>query len=245
MKHCDFGPQRAPYYLAYEEALLEHLEHQASLSNSFTEQLLCFWEPQDYFVVLGYANRASTEVNLDFCRARGIPVHRRVSGGGTVLQGPGCLNYALLLRIDDQGPTRSITSTNHYCMERNRQILSEVTGQEVKIDGHTDLAIGGVKFSGNAQRRRRHYLIFHGCVLLDMDISKIQEALPMPSQQPGYRAGRTHSDFLTNLGVPPKDVAQAFIAGWQAESEYGPLPKENARILVETKYARDDWNLKF
>lgn len=245
MKHCDFGPQPAPYYLAYEEALLEHLESQASQSESVGKQLLCLWEPQDYFVVLGYANRAATEVNLELCRERQIPVYRRVSGGGTVLQGPGCLNYALLLRIDDQGPTRSITSTNHYCMERNRQILAALTRKDVKIDGHTDLAINGVKFSGNAQRRRRHYLIFHGCLLLDMDISRIQEALPMPSQQPGYRAGRTHKDFLTNLGVPTADVAQAFIAGWCAESEYGPLPKENARMLVEAKYARDEWNMKF
>ena len=245
MKHCDFGPQPVPYSLAYEEALLEHLESKASESQCFTEQLLCFWVPQDYFVVLGYANRAATEVNLDFCRARGIPVHRRLSGGGTVLQGPGCLNYSLLLRIDEAGPTRSITTTNHYCMERNREILSRVTGKEVKIDGHTDLAINRVKFSGNAQRRRKHYLMFHGCLLLNMDIPLIQEALPMPSQQPGYRAGRTHCDFLVNLDLSPQVVKEAFVAGWEAESEYGPLPKENARILVETKYARDDWNLKF
>jgi lipoate-protein ligase A len=245
MKYCDFGPLPAPFQLAYEEALLEHFENQASQSGAFGKQLLCFWEPQDYFVVLGYANRAGTEVNLDVCRNRRIPVYRRVSGGGTVLQGPGCLNYAVLLRIDEQGPARSITSTNHYCMERNRQILAALTGKDVRIDGHTDLAINGVKFSGNAQRRRKHYLIFHGCLLLDMDISRIQEALPMPSQQPGYRAGRTHKAFLTNLGVPPADVAQAFIAGWQAESEFDPLPKESARILVETKYAREDWNLKF
>jgi lipoate-protein ligase A len=130
-------------------------------------------------------------------------------------------------------------------MERNRQILAALTGKDVRIDGHTDLAINGVKCSGNAQRRRKHYLIFHGCLLLNMDISRIQEALPMPSQQPGYRAGRAHQDFLTNLSVPSRTVMQAFIDGWQAESEYGLLPKENARMLVETKYARDDWNLKF
>ena len=57
--------------------------------------MLRFWEPNKPFVVVGYANQAAREVDLEACRKLGIPVFRRCTGGGTVLQGPGCLNYSL------------------------------------------------------------------------------------------------------------------------------------------------------
>ena len=75
--------------LAADEALLDEREATAG------EPVLRLWESPEHFVVVGYSNRVGTEVNEPACRARGIPILRRCSGGGTVLQGPGCLNYAL------------------------------------------------------------------------------------------------------------------------------------------------------
>src|SRR5262245_40949097 len=88
--------------LACDEALLDLCEDHGA------DEILRFWEPRNYFVVLGYGNKAAAEVDLEACAAEKIPVLRRCSGGGTVLQGPGCLNYALILRIDDGGPLQNI-----------------------------------------------------------------------------------------------------------------------------------------
>src|SRR5262245_29464931 len=79
--------------LACDEALLDLCEA------GHAPEVLRFWEPSSHFVVVGYANRIADEVNVTECRTRGIPILRRCSGGGTVLQGPGCVNYALVLRI--------------------------------------------------------------------------------------------------------------------------------------------------
>ena len=87
------------------------------------EEILRFWEAPETFVVVGYANKVATEVDLDACAAKKLPIFRRCSGGGTVLQGPGCLNYALILRITDNGPCRTITSANQFIMERNRAAI--------------------------------------------------------------------------------------------------------------------------
>src|ERR671925_413734 len=62
---------------------------------------LRFWESRCHFVVLGRSGRPEQEVNMPACETAGIPVLRRSSGGGTVLQGPGCLNYALVLPLVD------------------------------------------------------------------------------------------------------------------------------------------------
>ena len=153
--------------LACDEALLELCDAGA------VGPMLRFWEAAQYFVVIGYANQVATEVNRAFCEQQGIPVLRRCTGGGTVLQGPGCLNYSLLLPVDGPHPLRSISSTNDFIMRRHRDMLAALLRAPVEQQGHTDLAIGGLKFSGNAQRRRRHFLLFHGCFLLHLDIELV------------------------------------------------------------------------
>jgi lipoate-protein ligase A len=209
------------------------------------EDVLRFWEPADYFIVVGYANRVATEVNVACCRERGIPIRRRCSGGGTVLQGPGCLNYSLILRTTESGPLAGITGTNDYVMERHRQMFSALLQKPVAKQGHTDLAIGGLKFSGNAQRRRQHSVLFHGCILLNLDISLVEQALPQPSSQPAYRLNRSHRDFLMNLGVPASRVKAALIEAWGATVPLEEPPAEAIRRLAQEKYGTDTWNLRF
>src|SRR5881296_1169350 len=87
--------------LACDEVLLELAERED------TGELLRFWEAVHYFVVVGYSNKVRAEVNLPFCELNTIPVLRRCTGGGTVLQGPGSFNYSLVLRIDELGPLQS------------------------------------------------------------------------------------------------------------------------------------------
>ncbi len=100
MKHLDLTLPSPAENLACDEALLDWREENGG------EEILRFWESPETFVVVGYANKIATEVNVENCRAKQIPIFRRCSGGGTVLQGAGCLNYALILRIAENSPTR-------------------------------------------------------------------------------------------------------------------------------------------
>src|SRR6266566_4412628 len=149
MKYCDLTLATPAENLACDEALLDLCDQ------GLSGELLRFWEPARYFVVLGYASKVAQEVNLSFCQLSAIPVLRRCTGGGTVLQGPGCLNYSLILRIPDSGPLRSIPATNDFILKRHQSALAALLRAPVEIRGHTDLAIGGLKFSGNAQRRKK------------------------------------------------------------------------------------------
>jgi len=204
-----------------------------------------FWEPRETFVVVGYANRIAREVNVEVCRERGIPIFRRCSGGGTVVQMPGGLNYSLILPITAAGPTRSITTANQYIMEQNRRALAEVSGEAVVVRGHTDLAVGVKKFAGSSQRRRRDWLLFHGTLLLNANLELISELLQMPSLEPDYRGNRSHRDFVMNLPVGAELVKAALQQEWQAhDSLVLPPPAEIARLAQE-KYSTEAWNNKF
>ena len=222
--------------LACDEALLDHCEETQD------HEILRFWESPQPFVVLGLASRRAIEVDAAACAARGIPVLRRCSGGGTVVQGPGCLSYSLVLRIDGNPLLERIDSTNAFVMERHRQLLAAATGLPVRREGVTDLAVDRRKFSGNAQRRRRRFLLFHGTFLLDFPIPLVEELLPYPPKAPQYRRRRRHGAFLTNLRQPPARIKALLMGSWNAAAGDVPVPNEAIASLVERKYSARSWN---
>jgi lipoate---protein ligase len=235
MVHCDLTLLTPEENLACDEALLDLAEE------GNTDAILRFWEPAEYFVVAGYGNSIRSEVEVSYCEQHHIPILRRCSGGGTVLQGPGCLNYSLILRIADAPALSSISGTNRFVLERIRSALSGAVQAAIEIRGHTDLAVGEQKFSGNAQRRKKHWLLFHGCFLLNMDLTLIERGLSMPSRQPDYRHNRDHAAFLRNLNLPPSRVKTALAREWRADAPLRGLPLEPIRELARTKYANHEW----
>ncbi len=239
MRLCDLTLPAPEENLACDDALLDLCEAGKG------GPLLRFWEPIRYFVVLGYANPAETEVDLPFCAQNTIPVLRRCTGGGTVLQGPGCLNYSLVLDAGANQDLATITGANEFIMSRHQQAFTTLLQARVEKMGHTDLAIGGLKFSGNAQRRKRRFLLFHGSFLLHMDIELIEKALRMPSRQPDYRANRSHTDFLVNLRVPAQIIKAALTRCWQATEPMAEIPVDETAHLMREKYSRPEWNFKF
>lgn len=258
MKWLDLTLETPAENLACDEALLDLCENEGV-------EILRFWEAREYFVVVGYGNRLLDEVDVEACRQRNIPILRRCSGGGTVVQGPGCLNYNLTLRLPESGPLTTVNGTNEFVMERNRAALEKVLGVKVAVKGYTDLAMatlplsrsGAVasgpgpageirppwlKFSGNAQRRRRRALVFHGTILHNFDLALIGALLRFPSAQPDYRESRPHADFVRNIPARAEDIQQAIRMAWEAREPAPPPPAAAVRALVERQYGRVDWN---
>jgi lipoate-protein ligase A len=237
MNYCDITLQTPQENLACDEALLDLCEDNPAI------EVLRFWETSQHFVVLGYANRVADEVHESFCDFNAIPILRRCTGGGAVLQGSGVLNYSLILRAE--GELHNIPSTNNFILKRHQAALTAILKAPVEIQGHTDLAIGGLKFSGNSQRRKKHCLLFHGSILLHLDIDLVEKALPFPSRQPDYRLGRSHSDFLMNLKVPAELIKNTLRKSWNATQPLPELPNDQIAALAGEKYGQPEWNLKF
>lgn len=225
--------------LACDEALLDQCDAGCD------DEILRFWEPTSVFVVLGYANRVAAEVKADICDESGVQVLRRISGGGTVLQAPGCLNYALVLRTSTAPELRTTGTTNRFVMERHRFLLENLLGVRVTIDGVTDLVVHGRKVSGNAQRRRANAILFHGTFLLNAPVNLMGKYLKMPSRAPAYRDGRPHEEFVANLGIDGEVLKAEMRRLWKADRRADHWPEVAVERLVQTKYSLQEWNLKF
>lgn len=247
MEFIDLSFETPAENLACDEALLDRREQNGG------NGILRFWESPVTFVVAGYANKIREEVNVAGCEAENIPIFRRCSGGGTVLQGAGCLNYALILQITPDSPLSGISGANKYIMDRNLEAIQSIAGESlsIKVQGCTDLAAAVVpstifrKFSGNSQRRHKDFLLFHGTFLLNFNLELIQKTLKFPSRQPDYRGSRNHASFLMNLRQPAAAVKEALKKAWSARTPLQDPPLAAITALARDKYAKPEWNLKF
>ena len=170
------------------------------------------WEASRPVVVVGRSTRAADDVILDACAADGVPVLRRFSGGGTVVLGPGCLNYAVALPLVSRAALAEVIGSFRFLLGR---IVAALAIPGLAIDGRTDLALAGRKVSGNAQRRGRRALLQHGTLLYSFDPALALRYLKEPARRPAYRADRGHAAFMGNL----------------------PLDREHVRTSVETAWA--------
>jgi len=240
MKYLDLSFESPEKNLACDEVLHHTLENEGG------EEVLRFWESRSPFVVLGYGNRHRSETHWKACQKDKVPVLRRISGGGTVLQGPGCLNYSLILKILPKGPSRNLKETNCFIMKRLEGVFETLLGERAVFQGDTDLTVNDLKFSGNSQKRGKNYLLFHGTFLINFNLSTIKKYLNSPSRQPAYRKNRAHSEFLVNINCSREKIKDALRQSWNAKELFKPnglLPR--IEELARIKYSSEEWNYKF
>lgn len=226
--------------LACDEALLEACE----AGTLATRGILRIWEPAQPYIVLGYANRVRQEVDVDAAAAEKIPIYRRCSGGGAVLQNMGCLNYSLILPMSHDPAFESIAQTNCFVMQRHRDVVSAIVGKRVSIQGHTDLTLGAKKFSGNSQRRKLRWVLFHGTFLLSCDFDLMERVLLPPPRQPDYRKHRRHSEFLACLPCTSEQIRSRLRESWNSTSILKSFPEAELHRLIGEKYTRREWNFR-
>lgn len=226
--------------LAMEEALLE------ACDAGELPAMLGFWEPRVMGVVVGYANATRREVNLEACDADGVAVLRRCSGGGTVLQMPGVLNYTMITPIPETGELSTLSGTNVWMMQHLAAGLGKLPGLagRMRTRGITDVCLDEQKCMGNAQRRKRSALLFHGSILLSATLPMMETYLAFPSQTPEYRAQRSHTDFCVNLSRPSESVREALVAAFSGQWGQVTLPRMRMERLMQERYSRRDWHRK-
>jgi lipoate-protein ligase A len=228
--------------LALDEALLEEAEGADWQTSRCVGPSLRFWEPEQPLVVVGRSSPLGEEVNLEFCQRQEIPILRRCSGGATIVTGPGCLMYAVLIGYQGQEELRSLDNAHRYVMERMVGAISRL-GIPVDWRGTCDLTLGGRKVSGNSLRCRRQGFLYHGTMLCrSFELSLVGQALHLPRRQPEYRQGRSHAEFVTRLPCEIEPLKQAIQQAWGADEVIKDWPRSRTRELARDKYSSPQWN---
>jgi lipoate-protein ligase A len=234
MRYLDLTLPTLAENLALDEALLLQAEAEEG------PEVLRTWEWYDFAVVLGSGCQLAVEVNETACEADDVLILRRASGGGTVLLGPGCLCYSLVLAYERAYALRGVRSSYRMILDTVANAVRDAVSG-VERAGISDLALAGRKFSGNSQQRKRNFLLHQGTLLYDFDISHVGRYLSQPTCQPDYRANRDHEEFLTNLPAPASRLKSLLRSAWQADSTLSCWPGDSVQSLTTEKYASEPW----
>lgn len=240
MRYLELTLEEPAGNLALDEALLEEAELSGDEASS---ELLRVWESRRPFVVLGRSSLLEQEVNLMACQQMAIPVLRRVSGGATIVTGPGCLMYAVLLSYTARPDLRLLDRAHQTVMENQCRAIRSL-GIDCSIQGICDLTLGAKKFSGNSLRCRRSFLLYHGTILYDFPLSLLGACLGTPQRQPDYRQQRSHLEFVTNIEAARSEIIRALRSVWGAGDEMMAWPELTTSRLATEKYSRLEWTAR-
>jgi lipoate-protein ligase A len=200
--------------LALDEALFRALEDAGRCGADVASyEALRFWHADRPAVVVGRGGRIEDEVDVGACARAGVPVHRRATGGGTVLLGPGCLCLALVLSYERWPRLRDVAAGHRFI---GRELVAALDVPDLRLRGHGDLALGGRKVSGSAQLRGRHGVLHQATLLHHFEPDLLADFLPEPRRRPYYRGRRRHSDFVANLPLAAAELKGRLAAAWKA-----------------------------
>lgn len=157
-------------------------------------------------------------------------IGRRASGGGTVYQETNWnLNFSIFVNLTYKKELFPISHSYEVLSSIALHALND-SGITAFKAGKSDLSIKGkngelLKISGNSQFRKRDCLVHHGTLILKQElIDSVKSLLKHPPQEPDYRKGRTHEQFITHL-----------------PSEFSTLKFENSLKLYFQEYMGGDY----
>lgn len=216
--------------IAYDDVLLQLAEEGKS------EEVLRFWESSEIFIVLGLIGKIEEEIDVDAVKKDKITVVRRSSGGGTVLQGAGCLNYTLVLSKEKTPQAADLKKSYEYILGSVVDILLS-NGVQSSFLPVSDIALSGSKkkFSGNAQKRGKNFILHHGTILYSFPLDKIESYLLYPKQVPIYRAGRSHNNFVTNVRLEIEAFKSGLMNVFKADKQQNTISGIEKNYLSSVK----------
>jgi len=184
--------------LAIEEYLMEHVVDRGPV--------LFLWR-SECAVVMGKNQNPWRECRLGLMRAEGVPLARRISGGGTVYHDPGNLNYCVIVdRIQ-------------YREEQAYDVVFEALqgfGIQAERTGKSNLSVDGLKFSGNAFCFRKGRALHHGTLLLDTDLERLGRYLGAMTDGIETHAIASVPAQVVNLNLDTKAVSNVLKASFQS-----------------------------
>ncbi|WP_298267434.1 lipoate--protein ligase family protein [Geobacter sp.] len=255
----DTGPLDGGANMAVDEALLRHFDP----AHSLPVLRLYGWEPPAFS--LGRFQRGEEALDLERCRAAGIAVVRRITGGGVIYHAEE-LTYAVVCAPPQipggRGVKESFRTLTRFLLHfyaglgidaswaRERHPPERLglrtplcfAGRE-----EYDILAGGRKIGGNAQRRLKDVVFQHGSIPLR---PALQRALPFLRQvPPGFQEGTAS---LAELGVTEdapvlgKRLAASFATALGVTLVPSALTAAEAATaarLAAERYGTDAWNI--
>lgn len=223
------------------------------------------WSPAA--ISLGRFQTYGEDIFPDACADRGVPIVRRITGGGAIFHDHE-LTYSLVCGRRDLGSMTVKESFRALCsflidayrsLGLDAAFAIDLLPSDRSIGVKTvhcfagkepyDILVGGRKLGGNAQRRLGDLVFQHGSIPLTLDLSR-QRGLFHPRALPPEGSATALYDGLARAAAPAPEalfalLEDSFAARMDIRWEEGGLTteeRERAEELAARKYRSEAWN---
>jgi len=210
---------------------------------------LRIWDNQ-LSVVIGRAQLARFETDLDYCAEKGIPVVRRFTAGGTVYNGPGNLNWSFFASSEAESEGRiRYSSDARRIFEAFATIVVEALAScsvATRFVAPNRIEDGlGRKVSGMAAYISKQAVICHGTLLLHADLKEAERVTTPTGAQVERKYPRSNFMAIANTGADRGELASSLCAaaGIECVSDAMTAEERGLALKLRTKYVRREWNL--
>ncbi len=220
--------RRLSFYLAMEEWVARYLDE---------PECFFMWQVEPT-VIFGRNQVVENEVNVPYCREKGIQMYRRKSGGGCVYADMGNVMLSYVCDGDDVGFTFN-KFINMVVLVLRR------LGVEAVGSSHNDVMIGDRKMCGTAFYHLPGRNIVHSTFLYDTDMENMLQAIT-PSreklQRKGVESVRQRITLLKDYTDKGLEEVKALMRATLCVGERVLTPSEVAEIeQIEANYLKEDF----
>lgn len=192
----------------------------------FADEVFMLWCPRPTLVVGSFQN-VHEEVNTSYAVSRGIDIVRRLSGGGTVYQDEGSVQFAFIEKRD--GDIDFVRYLTPIC-----EALKGI-GIDAVPNGRNDITVDGKKVSGNSQYRVAGRTVHHGTLLFSVDVDEMERATSLPDYKVSSKGIRSVRSRVANMCDYTDEVHSSgelmeYLADCLADEVYSPTEDELIRI---------------
>lgn len=169
----DTGLRDGRAQIAFDEALIEL--HKAGTVPD-TIRFLRF--PPT--ALIGRHQAMSQEVKVDHCKANGVGLVRRITGGGAIYFDEGQIGWEIVLSRK-RLPMPSLGDYTRAICEAVAHGLSQAFGIDARFRPRNDIEVGGQKLCGTGGFFDGDTLFYQGTVLIDVDPARMMACLNVPA----------------------------------------------------------------
>jgi lipoate-protein ligase A len=180
--------------------------------------------------LIGRHQALAREINLDHCRANGIGVARRITGGGAIYFDEGQLGWELIFHRATLGMGSLAEAARRIC-EAAAAGLARL-GIQAQYRPRNDIEVGGRKVSGTGGFFDQDTLFYQGTVLVDMNpadmITALNVAQSKIARQSLDSAAQRVVTLKELLGTAPaiESVKHSLLAGFAERLGITPVAGE-------------------